>query len=126
MAYDENLAERVRQVLKQKRVLFEERRMMGGLAFMVDEKMCVGIDSNKETKRPRMMARVGEEIYEQVLNKEHTSKMSMTSRPMKGFVFIDSMGLDMQEDLEEWVQLCIDYNPKAKKSQKSRKRKRNV
>lgn len=121
MAYDENLAERVRQVLQQKRVLFEEKKMMGGLCFMVDDKMLMGLLTDKNTKRPQMMARVGEKVYEDALLKEHVAEMNFTGRSMKGFVFVDEDGFDMQDDLDEWVQLCLDYNPLAKKSKKKRK-----
>ena len=120
MAYDENLAERIRQSFKQKRVLFEEKKMMGGLSFMVDDKMCVGLDTDKSTNRPRMMARVGEFAYEDALKKEYASEMAFTGRPMKGFIHVDSLGLDMQEDLEEWIQLCLDFNPFAKKGKKKK------
>ncbi|NPD45244.1 MULTISPECIES: TfoX/Sxy family protein [unclassified Lentimicrobium] len=122
MAYDENLAERIRQVFKQKRIFFTEKKMMGGLTFMVDDKMCVGLESNKSSKASRMMARVGEFAYEEALQREYASEMTFTGRPMKGFIHVDSLGLDMQEDLEEWIQLCLDYNPLAKKSQKKLKK----
>ena len=121
MAYDENLAERVRQAFKQKRVFFEEKKMMGGLCFMVDDKMCMGLDTDKSNGRARMMARVGEDSYKSALEKEHCSGFIFTGRPMKGFVYVDSEGFDMQEDLEGWVQLCLDYNPLAKKSKKKKK-----
>ena len=61
MAYDEFLADIVRQVLRDKHVFFEERKMMGGLCFMVDEKMCVGLDTDKSNEQPRFMGRIGEE-----------------------------------------------------------------
>jgi hypothetical protein len=44
--------------------------------------------------------------------------MDFTGRPMKGYVFIDPIGIDMDKDLEYWIQLCLDYNPKAKSSKK--------
>ena len=53
MAYDEFIADRVRFILKSKHVSFEERRMMGGLCFMVDDKMCVGLDIDKTDSRFR-------------------------------------------------------------------------
>jgi len=112
MAFDEYLAERVNRVLKEKRVVFEEKKMMGGLCFMVDDKMCVGIVKNT------MMARIDPEIYEQCLSKEGVNEMNFTGRPMKGFVFIEPIGIDMESDLEFWVQLCLDFNPKAKSSKK--------
>lgn len=122
MAYDENLAERVRQVLQQKRILFEEKKMMGGLCFMVDDKMLMGLLTDKNSQRPLIMARVGEEIYNEALQKDHVSEMNFTGRSMKGFVFVDENGIDLQEDLDEWVQLCLDYNPRAKRSTKKKKR----
>lgn len=125
MAYDEYLVERVRLVLKDKRVSFTEKKMMGGLCFMVDEKMCIGLDTDKVTGRARMMARVGDEAYESALEKEYCSGFIFTGRPMKGFVYVDPAGIDMQEDLEEWVQLCLDFNPFANKSKKKKSPKKN-
>jgi len=121
MAFDKNLAERVRQVLQQKRVLFDEKKMMGGLCFLVDEKMLMGLLTNKSNQRPQLMARVGEIAYPKALNKDHTSDMNFTGRSMKGFVFVDEAGIDLQDDLEEWVQMCLDFNPLAKKSKKKKK-----
>lgn len=121
MAYNENLAERVRQVLQQKRVLFEEKKMMGGLCFLLDEKMLMGLLTDKSTQRPQLMARVGETAYSQALNKDHTSEMNFTGKSMKGFVFVDEAGIDLQDDLEDWVQMCLDFNPSAKKSKKKKK-----
>jgi len=86
--------------------------MMGGLCFMVDDKMCVGIIKNN------LMARVAPETYEQVLTLTGCHPMDFTGRPMKGFVFVTPDGVDLDEDLETWVQRCLDYNPKAKSSKK--------
>jgi len=108
MAYDEFLADRVRVVLKQKRVVHNEKNMMGGLTFMVDNKMCIGVIKSK------LMARIDPEIYEQALTKKGCREMDFTGRPMKGFVFIEPEGVDMESDLEYWVQLSLDFNPKAK------------
>lgn len=118
MAYDEFLAERVRQALKEKKMVFEEKKMMGGLCFMVDNKMCVGVDIDKTTGDSRIMARIGEDKYQQALQKNGCSEFNITGKAMKGFVFVSSEGIDMQEDLEYWVQLCLDYNPFAKSGKK--------
>jgi hypothetical protein len=112
MAYDEHLAERIRKVLTEKHILSEERKMMGGLCFMIKEKMCMGVVDDK------LMARVDPELYDQLLNKNECHQMDFTGRPMKGFVFVDPIGTDMDTDLDYWVQLCLDYNPKAKSSKK--------
>jgi hypothetical protein len=65
-----------------------------------------------------LMARIYLSIYESVLNKKGCREMDFTGKPMKGFVFVDPIGIDMDKDLEYWVQLCLDYNPKAKSSKK--------
>ena len=112
MAYDEHLAERVKKVLREKRVLFEEKKMMGGLCFMVKEKMCMGVEKDM------LMARIDPTIYEKALKRKGTHEMDFTGKPMKGYVFIDPIGLDMDKDLEYWIQLCLNFNPKAKSSKK--------
>ena len=112
MAYDEHLAERVKKVLKEKKARFEEKRMMGGLCIMVKDKMCMGIEKN------RIMARIDPDIYDIALKKRGCHEMDFTGRPMKGYVYVDSEAVDMDSDLEYWVQLCLDYNPKAKSSKK--------
>jgi hypothetical protein len=67
------------------------------------------------------MARIDPDIYEMALKRKGCREMDFTNRPMKGFVFVDPQGTDMDEDLEYWMQLAIDYNPKAKSSKKKKK-----
>ena len=112
MAYNELLADRISQLLKEKNIEFHEKKMMGGLTFMVDDKMCVGI------VKENLMARIGPEIYEEALKEKGALVMDFTGRPMKGYVFIKPEGVDMDEELEYWIQLCLDYNPFAKSSRK--------
>lgn len=110
MAYDEFLADRIRTILREKQVLVDEKKMMGGLSFMVDNKMCVGIVQDN------LMARIDPDIYDYALTKKGCKEMDFTGRTMKGFVFVEPEGIDMDKDLEYWIKLCIDYNPKAKSS----------
>ena len=112
MAYDEHLAERVKKVLKEKRVRYEEKRMMGGLCIMVKDKMCMGIEKLK------LMARIGPDAYQGALKKKGCHEMNFTGRPMNGYVYVDPKAIDLDNELEYWVQLCLDYNPKAKSSKK--------
>lgn len=112
MAYDEHLADRISMVLKDHHISFTEKKMMGGLCFMVDNKMCIGVIDDK------VMARIDPEIYEKSLKKEGCREMDFTGRPMKGFVYVEPEAIDSQKDLEYWVKLCLDYNPKAKRSKK--------
>jgi len=112
MAYNVFLADRMRQVLEENNINFYEKKMMGGLTFMVDHKMCVGIIKDN------MMARINPEIYEEALSKEGCREMDFTKRPMRGYVYIDPTAIDMDEQLEYWIQLALDFNPKTKSSKK--------
>jgi len=112
MAYNEYLAERITQTLKEKKVLFDTRKMMGGLCFMVDDKMCIGI--NKDF----LMARIDPLYYEIYLKEKGSRPMDFTGRPMKGFIFVEPEGTDLETDLEEWIDRCLEFNPKAKSSKK--------
>jgi hypothetical protein len=118
MAYDELLADRVRQTFNELRVAFVEKKMMGGLIFMVNEKMCVGIDKDKKTGEDRLMARIGPEQYQAALNEKGSREMDFTGTPMKGFVFIYPDGFDNDDDLEFWLQMAVKYKPEAKKTKK--------
>jgi TfoX/Sxy family transcriptional regulator of competence genes len=118
MAYDEQLAERVRRGFGQRNVRFEEKRMMGGLCFLVDSKMCVGVEKN------RLMARIAPEVYDYALRRKGCAPMDFTGRPMRGFVFVNPEGLVADGELEQWLKLALDFNPSAKASKKaSAKRK---
>lgn len=112
MAYNTFLADRINQVLKDKGVKFVAKEMMGGITYLVDGKMCVGIVKDD------LMARVEPDIYEECLQKEGCREMDFTKRPLKGYVFIEPLAYDMDEDLEYWIQLALDFNPKAKASKK--------
>jgi TfoX/Sxy family transcriptional regulator of competence genes len=110
MAYDEILAARIRVGLKLLNVPFEEKPMMGGLCFMVDGKMCVGVEKN------RLMGRIGPEAYDLALQRKGCRPMDFTGRPMRGFVFIQAEGLTTKKDQLYWLRLALAYNPLAKKS----------
>ncbi|MCB9081117.1 MAG: TfoX/Sxy family protein [Lewinellaceae bacterium] len=114
MAYDEFLAERIRRSLQVQRAVFTEKRMMGGLTFLVEDKMCVGVVGDN------LMARIDPEIYEVALQKPGAREMDFTGRPMKGYVFVEPEGVDREEDLAAWVKLCLAFNPKAKSSKRKK------
>jgi hypothetical protein len=102
MSFDEGLAQRVRESLGS-RPLLTERRMFGGLAFLLDGKMVVGISGAK------LMARVGVERYQDALALPHVREMNFTGKPMKGYVYIDPPGLTEDSDLAAWVSWCAGY-----------------
>lgn len=122
MAYDEFMADRVRSVFKEKDTSFTEKKMFGGLCFMVDDKMCCGIHYDKKKETDLLMARIGEAASPEALKKSGCHPMDFTGRPMKGYVFVTPDGFDSDEDLATWVQLCIDFNPLAKASKKRKKK----
>lgn len=102
MAYDAGLAQRIREVLAN-RPGITERSMFGGLAFMVDGKMFVGVQGST------LMARVGPDRHQDALAVVHVREMDFTGRPMKGYVYVDPAGLTEDRDLAAWVQWCVDY-----------------
>ena len=101
MAYDEGLAERIREIIGSRGVV--EKKMFGGLAFMVRGHMCCGVQGEE------LMLRVGPERFEETLAKPHARKMDFTGRPLKGFIYVDSEGLESDDDLAGWVQLGRDF-----------------
>jgi hypothetical protein len=122
MAYDEYLAERVERFFTGKHLDFFFKKMMGGLVFMVNEKMCVGVLKDKKTAEDKIMLRIGKEFYEEALKSNSARKMDFTGVPMKGFVFIGPDAFDMDDDLEFWLQKALDFNPEAKKSPPKKKK----
>jgi hypothetical protein len=102
MAYDEGLAERIRGALDE-RPGVSEKRMFGGIAFLVNGHMSVGIVQDK------LMVRVGPESYDSVLRERHVRRMDFTGRPMKGFVYVVADGYETDADLKRWVDLGVGY-----------------
>ena len=113
MAYNETLAGRVREALSAQRNV-EEKKMMGGLTFMVNNKMCVGILHDD------LMARIDPDIHEAALQRKGCREMDFTGRPMKGFVFINPEGTSTKKDLDYWIELSLAFNKKAKASRKKK------
>ena len=116
MAYSEELALRVRIAFAgQRRVV--EKKMMGGLTFMVNGKMCVGV------LKDDLMARIDPDVYESALKRPGCREMDFTGRPMKGFVFVDPKGTAGKRNLSYWVELALEFNKKAKPSKKRNKKR---
>lgn len=109
MAYSEYQADRIRRRLR-KANLTEEKKMMGGLIFMVNEKMCVGIDIDKKTGQDRLMVRVGKATHDQLVFFRGSREMDFTGKVMRGFLFIDPDGFDLEEDLDFWIDKALYFN----------------
>jgi TfoX/Sxy family transcriptional regulator of competence genes len=112
MAYNEKLADRVREIIALTHKNVEEKPMFGGLCFMVNDKMCVGVE------KERMMVRLDPEKYDDVIEKEGVKPMDFTGKIMKGYVFVDAGVLTTKKNLEYWMKLALDYNKIAKASKK--------
>lgn len=112
MAFNEHLADKLRQALNDRKVPFEDKKMMGGLCIMVDEKMCIGVIKDD------LMARVGPHEYEKFLGKPTARVMDFTKRPMNGYLFVNSAGWDNDDELSEWIDQCLEFNKEAKSSKK--------
>ncbi|MFN8469189.1 MAG: TfoX/Sxy family protein [Caldilineaceae bacterium] len=102
MAYSEHLANRVRAFAKV-RPTVTEKKMFGGLAFMLNGNMFCGITDDS------LMARIGPDHYAAALAKPHVRVMDFTGRIMKGYVYVDPAGLATDKDLQYWIELCAEY-----------------
>lgn len=114
MAYDEKLADRVREIIALTHTDVEEKRMFGGLCFMVNGKMCVGVE------KERLMVRLDPAKYDEVMEKEGCQPMDFTGKVMKGYVFVDMDALNTKAKLNFWVGLALEYNKLAKASKKKK------
>lgn len=103
MAYDEGVAERLRELFEDRRGI-TEKKMFGGLAFMYRGHMLVGIIEDS------LMARVGPAEYANALAQPHVREMDFTGKPMKGYVYVDPDGFESDADLGRWVGHCLRFN----------------
>ena len=112
MAFDALLADRIRTLIGANKDV-EERRMFGGLAFLVRGHMSCGVVG--ET----LMVRVGPEQYTDALARPHAREMDFTGRALKGFVYVAPIGVSTAEALKRWLELGTGYArqlpPKKKK-----------
>ena len=102
MAYDEGLAQRIRESLDQVPDLVE-KKMFGGVAFMVQGNMACGVHKDM------LMVRVGPERYEETILMPHTRPFDMTGRPMKGWLLVEAGGMENETDLKDWLNQGIDF-----------------
>ena len=120
MSFNEYLADRTREIIAETHKNVEEKKMFGGLCFMVNDKMCVGVE------KERLMVRLDPAKYEEVIEKEGCTPMDFTGKVMKGFVFVDVEALNSRKKLEYWVRLALDFNKIARKSKKKKAGKREI
>lgn len=116
MPFNEQLANRVRELITQTHDNVEEKRMFGGLCFMVNNKISVGVEQE------RLMLRIGAENFEEAITKEGCQPMDFTGKVMKGYVFVDIEALNTKSKLDYWMGLALDFNKIAKASKKKSKK----
>jgi len=114
MAYNEKLADMTRELISLTHKNVEEKAMFGGLCFMVNDKMCVGV------KADRIMVRIDPEKFDEATSKDGCEPMLHNGKVMKGFMFISADVIKSKKQLEYWVKLALEYNPVAKASKKKK------
>ncbi len=114
MPYNDALAARIEADFTTRGVKYETTRMMGGLCFKVDGKMCVGVEQS------RLMARIDPAEVEAALQRPGCRPMDFTGRPMRGYVFVDIAVLKTAKELATWLDLTLAFNPKAVASKKAK------
>ena len=106
MPFNEKIADKIRQALINVKNL-TEKKMFGGIAFMVNDKMCVGVDKDA------IMLRCEPEMTEELLAKKGARQFDLTGKPMKGWLLIDEEGTKSKKDFDFWISTAIEANKKA-------------
>ena len=114
MAYNEKLADRIRKSLTAHPKV-EEKKMFRGVTFMVNGKMCVSVSGDE------MMCRFDPALQEMVAEKSGFRTMIMKGREYKGYGYISQEGIKSKKDFDYWINLCLEFNSKAKASKKKKK-----
>ena len=103
MAYNQNLADKVREALKALPNV-EEKKMFSGLAFLVDEKMCINVSGD------HLMCRFDPALQEKVAARKGYQPMIMKGRELRGYCYVSEEGYSAKKDFDYWIGLCLDYN----------------
>ena len=115
MAYDIQLANKIRELLSDKPVIkVEEKQLFGGLAFMVNGKMCINVSDDN------LMCRFDPALQEVISEKPGFQPMIMKEKEMKGYCYVSPTGLKSKKDFIYWIDLCLNHNPKARSSKKKK------
>ena len=102
MAYDEKLADRIRNILGRHKGI-TEKKMFGGLSFLLNGKMCCGV------LKDMLVVRVNSKESDLLLKKPHVRPMDFTGRPMKGFLYVSMDGYKTEKQLSVWVERSVDF-----------------
>lgn len=111
MAYNLQLAEKVRDWLaKIPKLQIAEKKMFAGLAFMINEKMCVNVSGDN------LMCRFDPELIMELERKPGFKPMIMKGKVLKGYCYVEPVGFKSKKDFDYWLNLCLDFNERAKSS----------
>ena len=110
---NEQLTKRIREALKGVPNV-EEKKMFSGIAFMVNDKLCISAGNN------RIMCRVDPVLHDELIQKNGCSTVVMKGREYKGYVWVDEDALSTKKQLGYWIKLALEYNPKAKATAKKK------
>lgn len=113
MAYNTKLTDRIRESIADIPNV-EEKFMFGGVCFMLNGKMCIGVVQDE------MMCRINPAVYEEALRKDGCREMVFTGKPMKGYVYVSEEGMKTKKEFDYWINLCVAFNSLAKASKKKR------
>jgi TfoX/Sxy family transcriptional regulator of competence genes len=102
MPYSQSLADRVRQALRDRRGI-TEKKMFGGLAFLLHGKMLVGVWQQS------LVVRLGPEQAAEALKRDYVREFDVTGRPMKGWIMVEPDGLDSDKQLAEWIEAAMRF-----------------
>ena len=102
MAYDKGLAQRVREILEEEPG-FDEKKMFGGLCFLLFGNMVCGII------RDDLIVRIGADKYDEMLKLSHVRKFDLTGKPLKGWVMVLAHALDSDDELKDWLQRAVSF-----------------
>lgn len=102
MVYSESLASRIRQALKDHRGV-TEKKMFGGIGFLRHGNMCVGVSQTS------LIVRLGPEQADEARRQPNVVEFDVAGRPLKGWVMIEAEGIDIDEQLRDWIQQAIEF-----------------
>ena len=112
MAFNEKLADATRELISLTHKNVVEKKMFGGLCFMVNNKMCVGVEQE------RLMVRFDPALTDEVMVKDGCKPMNFTGKVMKGYAFVDIDVVATRRNLKYWIDLALAFNKKAKSSKR--------
>ena len=114
MAYNQELAGRIRKSLSHLSEV-EEKRMFRGVTFMVNGKMCISVAGDE------IMCRIDPALHNELIKRSGCRTVIMKNREYKGFVYVKEEELQNKKQLNYWLRLCLEFNDKAKSSKKRKR-----